>query len=193
MTRATDIREQFYYARPEQRINAIQLYCCDGYGSMLWNLQSDYAEKFFKAWNIQSRLAWDVPFNTHTYLVEDYFCEGFTSLRNQILARYSKFVSKLLASPSKEIVFLINLNLRDARSVTCNNIRHLNDKIGCDALKTANWKVKTLLPVKVVPQEEMYRIGLLNILLEAKFMKNFSSLNLDKMQCIDMIRSLCIT
>ena len=90
-------------------------------------------------------------------------------------------------------MFLINLNLRDARSVTCNNVRYLNDKIGTDALKTANWKVKTLLPVKVVPQEEMYRIGLLKVLLEAKIMKNFSSLNLDKPQCISMIRSLCIT
>ena len=50
MTRATDIREQFYFARPEQRVNAIQLYCCDGYGSMLWDLQSQYAEKYFKAW-----------------------------------------------------------------------------------------------------------------------------------------------
>ena len=123
MRRASDIRDEFYFARPEQRVNAIQLYCCDGYGSMLWDLKSSYAEKYFKAWNIQSRLAWNVPYDTHTYLVEGYLCEGFTSLRNQILGRYSKFVGKLLSSPSKEIVFMINLILRDARSVTCRNIR----------------------------------------------------------------------
>ena len=158
---------------------------------MAW--QSEYAEKYFKAWNVQSRLAWDVPYNTHTYLVEGYLCEGFTSLRNQILGRYSKFISKLLKSPSKEIVFMINLILRDARSVTNANIRYLNQKSGLDILKTACWKVKSCLPVKLVPRKEMYRIGWLNILLEAKFMKNFSSLNLNRTQCIDMIKSLCIT
>ena len=138
-------------------------------------------------------MAWDVPYNTHTYLVEGYLCEGFTSLRNQILGRYSKFISKLLKSPSKEIVFMINLILRDARSVTNANVRYLNQKSRLDILKTACWKVKTCLPVKLVPREEMYRISWLNSLLEAKIMKNYASLNMDRTQCIAMIKSLCIT
>ena len=191
MTRATDIREQFYFARPEQRINAIQLYCCDGYGSMLWDLQSDYAEKYFKAWNVQSRLAWNVPHDTHTYLVEGYFCAGFTSLRNQIHGRYSKFIQKLFNSPSKEVMFMINLVYSDARSPTCNNIKFLSVRSGLDIMKTASWKVKSLLPVQCVPQHEQFRIGLLNILLETKYCKSFATLNIDLTQCNAMITSLC--
>ena len=161
--------------------------------SMLWNLKSNYAEKYFKAWNIQSRLAWDVPFDTHTYLVEGYLCEGFISLRNQVLGRYSKFLTKLFSSPSKEIVFLVNLVYQDARSVTCSNIRYISMKTNVNILATAHWKVKMLLPVQTVPEREMYRIGLLNVLFEAKFMKDFSSLNLDVLTCKALIDSLCKT
>ena len=67
----------------------------------------------------------------------------------------------------------------DARSVTCCNIRYLNEKTKVNILIAANWKVKQLLPVQSVPESEMYRIGWLNALLEAKIMKQFSSLNLD--------------
>ena len=77
--------------------------------SMLWQLSSKYAESYFKAWNMQSRLAWNFPHETHTDLIENYFCEGHLSLRQQVLIRYNKFVRKLTESPSKEIRFLINL------------------------------------------------------------------------------------
>ena len=52
MCRASDLRENLYFAHPEQKMQAIQLYCSDAYGSMLWQLSSKYAESFFKAWNI---------------------------------------------------------------------------------------------------------------------------------------------
>ena len=43
---------------------------------------------------------------THTYLVENYFAAGQSSLRIQTYTKYAKFVPKLLQSPSKEIRFL---------------------------------------------------------------------------------------
>ena len=90
-------------------------------------------------------------------------------------------------------MFLVNLVHNDARSVTCCNIRYLNEKTKVNILITANWKVKELLPVQSVPESELYRISWLNALLEAKITKQFSSLNLDVMQCKAMIDSLCKT
>ena len=46
----------------------------------------DYAERFFKVWNIQIRNSWKVSYMTHT-----------------------KFVQKLSVSPSKEIRFLFKV------------------------------------------------------------------------------------
>ena len=49
------------------------------------------------------------------------------------------------------------------------NIKLLKVKTGVDIIKTASWKIKSLLPVQCVLQQENYRIGLLNILLETKY------------------------
>ena len=112
------LRDQLSFAKPEQVIKAAEVYCCDGYGSMLWELESDTAEQYFKAWNTFVKLTFEVPRSTFTYLVEGYLAKDFVSLRNQILGRYPSFFQKLLKSPSKEIRLLANIVGRDPRSNT---------------------------------------------------------------------------
>ena len=67
MSRASDLRENLYFAHPSQKMLAINLYCCDGYGSMIWDLSSKATEQFFKSWNKQARLSWNVHRQTHTF------------------------------------------------------------------------------------------------------------------------------
>ena len=76
--KTVDVRDQFSFATPKQQLQMIQVLCCDGYGSMLWDLQSEKAEMFFKSWNTTVRLVW---------AVEGFLADGQTTLRNQILAR----------------------------------------------------------------------------------------------------------
>ena len=52
------------------------------------------------------KLAWQVPRQTHTYFVDHLLSCGLTSIRLDILARYSKFVRGLMASPSMEVAEL---------------------------------------------------------------------------------------
>ena len=54
---------------------------------MLWALDSDTAESYFKSWNTAVKLVFNVPRSTFTYLVEGQLAAGFTSLRNQIMSR----------------------------------------------------------------------------------------------------------
>ena len=54
MARASDVRDNLFFAHPQQKVQAIQLYCSDAYGSMLWEYDRQYSESFFKAWNIVS-------------------------------------------------------------------------------------------------------------------------------------------
>ena len=103
------MREQLHFAHPDQVMRAIQIYCCDGYGSMLWSLSSDTAEQMFKSWNTCVKLALNFPRSTFTYLVEGFLAKDHISLRNQVLSRYPSFVQNLLSSPSKEIRLLANI------------------------------------------------------------------------------------
>ena len=193
MGKSSDIRDNLYFADPHQRVQAIQLYCCDGYGSMLWNLRSDYAERYFKAWNIQVRLAWRIPQETHTYLVESYFAAGQASLRSQIHGRYQKFIQKLMKSPSKEIRFLCNVLVNDPRSTIGQNVWYLNRITNSDILRTSSTDFKKLLPVNNLPENEVYRVRLLTTLLQVRDSKQFEQFNLTKKQTSDLIESLCIS
>ena len=150
-----------------------------------------YAESYFKAWNIQARLAWRVPRETHTNLVEGFLCKGYPSLRNQILSRYVNFAKTLSASPSKEIRFVFNLIKDDKGSVTARNMTHINRLCNCQTLCLSGWKVKDLLPSK--NDCEAWRTSLLSTLLDAKINKSYGELNLQKQTMEDMIRSLCVS
>ena len=43
-----DIRETFNFAEQKQVLSAVQTYCSDFYGSMLWNLFGEPAEQYFR-------------------------------------------------------------------------------------------------------------------------------------------------
>ena len=113
-----------------------RFYCSDGYGTMLWNLRSDYCEKYLKF----SKHGMYNLHMTDTYLVEHYFAAGQPSLRKQTFRKYSKFVQKLLQFPSKEICFLSKVLLNDPRSTLCKNVWFLNDLTNVNIVRQTNFR-----------------------------------------------------
>ena len=188
--RSMDVLEDLYFANPSQKLKAIQVYCCDAYGSMLWDLGSQYSESFFKCWNSSVKQCYGITRKTFTYLVEDYFASGFTSLRNQVISRYASFYRKLLKSSSKEVNFMANIVAKDPRSVTCKNLRLLQSKTALRQPYTySTFKIKSVLPVKTIPQSEKWRLGLLSSLLKLRLekrMRNEATISVDA-----MLDSLC--
>ena len=159
---------------------------------MLWELQSNRAEQYFKSWNTAVKLVWGVPRSTFTYLVEGYFAEQQTSLRNQILGRYPGFIRGLMTSPSKEVRMLVRVVRDDPRSHTCLNLRYLRQMTGLQEVdRYASWRVKAALGRKTVPENEKWRIGLLTTLLKMKMDKFFQVQ--DMQQLCAMIDSLSST
>ena len=189
MNRASDLRDNLFFASSEIKMKAINLNCCDAYGAMIWDLKSEHTEKFFRAWNIQSRLAWNVPRDTHTNLVEEYFCSNIPSLRKQTLSRYPKFVRKLLDSPSREIKFLSNFLLQDQRSVLGRNMKYLSELTNEEnVLELSGAEVRSLLPRLEV---ESWRTSLLTTMLNIRLDKSYTEFNITKAQVDAMIDSLC--
>ena len=170
----------------------VQILCCDGYGSILWELQSNPVEQIFKCWNTCVKLAWGVPRSTYTYLVEGYFAADETTFRNQILSRYPGFYRKLLLSPSKEVGILAKIVANDPRSTTCLNLRYLRGITSIDKEEFfSSWRIREALPVKHVPEGEVWRLGLLTTLLEMRSDKHKEVQDIKKIS--SMIDSLCST
>ena len=186
------LREDLYFAKPDQILKAIQIFCSDAYGSMIWNLKSEASEQFFKSWNTSVKLVYGVTRSTYTYLVEGHLAAGHTSLRNQILSRYPGFFRKLLVSPSKEVRILARIVAADPRSSTCSNLRYLEELTGLAKPQScSSVKIKMALPVKKVPEAEQWRTGLMDKLLTMKS-ERYLRVEDSKRICA-MIDSLCST
>ena len=167
--KSLEIREQFSFAKPENIMQAVQIFCMYAYGSKLWDLSSQVAEQYFKSWNTCVKLVHGLPRNTFTYLVEGFLSGSQVSLRNQALSRYPGFYRGLLNSPSKEVKMLARMVSRDPRSTTCRNLKYLEQKT---KLKNpefcSSWKVRDTLPVQNVPEKETWRLGMLSTLMKIK-------------------------
>ena len=133
-----------------------------------------------------------MPRSTFTYLVEGYFAADEITFRNQILSRYPGFFRKLLLSPSKEVGILARIVANDPRSTTCLNLRYLRGITSMDKAELfSSWRIREALPIKTVPQCEVWRLGLLTTLLEMRSDKYRQVQDSKKFSA--MIDSLCST
>ena len=192
ISKTIEVREQLSFAHPQQKMKAVQILCTDAYGSMLWDLGSPTSEQYFKCWNTCVKLAYDVPRNTYTYIVEGFLAADMTSLINQVISRYSGFYRKLLSSPSREIRALVKIVANDPRSTTCKNLRFLRSKTGLNQPELySSAKIKVALPVQSVPESDKWRLGLLTSLFKLRTEKYLRVE--DSRTICAMIDSLCST
>ena len=93
-------------------------------------------------------------------------------------------------SQNTRVEFLAITEFLLTRSLNPKNLLHLNRLTRTDSLKLSAAKLKSVLPVLEVPENEIYRIGLLNILLETVINKTFTYVN-TRQSYTQMINSLC--
>ena len=64
------LRQEFYFADPLTVVKLYNIYTCDFYGSQLWDFHNSNVLKLYNSWNVSIRILFDVPRNTHRYLIE---------------------------------------------------------------------------------------------------------------------------
>ena len=79
--RTTDVIDSFSFAHPKQILRAIEVHCGDFYGSMLFRLFSESAEKYYRCWDRCVKTCWSVPLSTHKVFVKFLLSEEFSSVR----------------------------------------------------------------------------------------------------------------
>ena len=64
------IDQEFYSNNPDAILKLYNIYCCSFYGSSIWDLSSQFVSKLYTAWNTALRILFNVPRDTHRYLIE---------------------------------------------------------------------------------------------------------------------------
>ena len=189
--KTSDLRGIFNFAHPEQILKAGQVYASDLYGFMLYDLTSQASQSYFKSWNTFVKLAWNVPLDTYTYLVENTLAENFVSLKKQVYSRFIKFFQNLFCSSSKEVRHLARIVSRDPRSTLYRNIHHIEQISGLSPWNFSNWRILKKIENAMVPPNNEWRMTFLMKLLSTRLQK--SSLLEDTSHLTEMIDSLCNT
>ena len=152
--KSTTVREQFSFARPAEILAATSIYCCDFYGSNLWDLYGVRAVQCYKAWNTCVKLAWSLPRTTHTWIVDNLLSCNLPSARERILAGFVGFLQRMRASASWEIRVLSEVAGRDAGSVTGKNIINMQLEFNKDPREMTFSSMKSALKLREVPVGE---------------------------------------
>ena len=168
ISKSVEVRNTFSWASPADIIQAIQVYCSDFYGAMLWNLSGEKANQVYTAWVTAIKLAWDCPRWTKTFLVQQVLADGFTSAKVNILSRYCTFARGLKLSVSKEIRTLFNLVSRDLQSTTGQNLNLVKKCSKLDPLLFGAYRIKEMLKeneMVEIDRRDLWRIPYLRSLL----------------------------
>ena len=190
---STDLRESFGFASPAEVLRAVKLYAGSHYGSSLWNFGGECAGQYFTAWQTCVKLAWHVPRQTHTYLADSFLCSGQSTVRNDVLSRYTKFVRGLRTSPSTEVSAMFGVVAGDVSTNTGQNLNLIRWETGLDPLSSSLVELKAALAIGVpaVPEMDTWRIDYLSKLLEARGERYY--LGEDSHHLTVLIDSLCST
>ena len=108
-----------------------------------------------------------------------------------VLARYPRFYQQLLSSASTEVAIVAEVVTKDARSTTAGNLAYIGSKTGLDVKEATQVEVRNMLPVQEVPEQEAWRLGLLDRLLMER--DKLLRQGADAKRVIAMISSLCTT
>ena len=158
---------------------------------MLYDLSGQASQSYLKSWTTFVKLAWDVPRDSYTYLVENVLAESHVPLRKQIYARYVNFFQHLFTSTSQEIRHLARVVSRDARSTVFRNVLFINKLSGLSPWDYSSWRIAQKIENVAVPPNNDWRLSLLSKLLATRRQK--SALLEDTSRTTLMINSLCNT
>jgi hypothetical protein len=191
ISRSVEVRDQFAFAVPAQVLRAVEVMCCDAYGSPLWRLDSSATSSFGKAWSSCVRRTYRLPVNTFTYLVEGHLAKDFIPLRNMVFGRYAGFFQRLTDSPSREVRMMAEVAAGCAQTVTACNLAFLKKLTDRDPAEDSVQEIRHALPVREVPEREEWRLGLLDqlMVLRSERLKG----GMDIKGVISQISSLCTT
>ena len=188
------VREGFEFASPVEVLKAVKLYVGSHYGSILWDFGSDMASQYFHAWNTCVKLTWQVPRATHTYFLEQLLSCGHSSVRTDILARYTRYVSGLRTSPSMEVAVMFGVAHGDLRTVTGRNVALLRQETGLDPVSSHSWdvKVKLMESAARVPEVDRWRMDYLARLLTERGEASYRVEDSVVLRLTALIDSLCV-
>ena len=191
ISKNNDIIQEFHFAHPSTTAQLNKIQNSHFYGSVLWNLSSREVEQLEKSWNISVRRMFNLPRETHCYLIEP--ISGQDHAKTILARRFLSFIQTIRSSKKQALKNLLQVVELDTRSVTGRNLRTI-------LLENSVQDIRSLTPEHVtakyrdmpMPMNEQYRVDFIREMVDVKNneleVQGFTDDELD-----DILQHLCVS
>ena len=184
-----DLIQEFFFAHPRSIAEVNMIQNSHFYGSVLWNMNSKFAVKFEKSWNVSFRRMFELPMDTHCYLVEP--VSEQTHARTLMAKRFLNFTQALRTSKKSSLRNLLKVVEFDCRSVTGYNLRTILLKSSADSIQELKPHHVTA-QYRDIPECEEFRVGFIREIIEVKNNKlEVTGFEDDELE--DILQHLCVS
>ena len=177
------MRQEFGNTDPLVYMKLVRTYLTSFYGSNLWDLFDTNIQHLYATWNIMVRMLFDLPRQTHCYLIKPISACGH--LKEMLIRRFIKFYNSLSKCQKPSVKYLMALQEKDGRSVFGRNIRNILKECHAEKFSEAQYIYKP------VPDDQQWRVHLLKELLESQAYRY--DCELSRQQISEIIDFLSIT
>ena len=164
--RNCEITQEFHFYFPATKDHINRIYNLSFTGSPLWDLFSDSAISLEKTYNISVRNMYNLPRETHRYIIEP--VTGKMHLKLILIKRFLQFREQVAKCPKSLVKDLYNIFQYDASSLTGSNLRKI--MLMCDKSSIKDVKVIDIdqLSYFKCPDNEVWRLSLINELVHIR-------------------------
>ena len=135
--------------------------------SQIWDLFSENAIQLENSWNVSFRRTFDLPMQTHRYLVEP--VSGHVHLKKLLIKRFISFLNQINKSNKFLPKSLLNCIKNDTRSTTGSNIRRILLLTKKDRIEDVTQEDIENIKYAEMPDEESWRVGMIKDMTDRKF------------------------
>ena len=157
------LRQHIGMQDPIVMLTLVNTYLMSLYGSNLWDLTAPESERVDKEWNTIVRTVFNLPIDTHRYIVEN-IIEG-KHIRVKLLKRFQNFCRQLENSEKPAVLELMRMAKQDPRSVFGRNYRYILEKSSAEAMSEANI---INVPTYRIPEDGAWKLPVIIELIDFK-------------------------
>ena len=142
ITRNCELNQEFSFAHPAVKCKMNGIYNSSFPGSVLWDLSSENAKMIVNTWSVAVRHMWDLPYNSHRYLIEEL---SGVHASTMLICRFTNFIQSIKKSRKSAVQYLYQKVKNNLNTVTGRNIRFVVEASGCESIeniKTSELKRK---------------------------------------------------
>ena len=163
ISKVHSLNQEFHFSNPSFVMKLYNIYACNFHGSSLWDLYSDNVNRLFTSWNISIRILFDIPRNTHRYLIEP--ISDCSHVKTLLCSRLISFYESLCKSVKPCIRLMTNLCKNDVRTSIGKNLDNISYDCNVTVDNLTKNIVKNNLKYAEIPEDDQWRVPIVNELL----------------------------